>query len=205
MASISAISAEHNTLFEIDTELEAEFEAATNEEEQTGVINEEAKQRCLDLFAELGKKVDRIARYWRATDFKARAAKEEAARLTARQKTAENCVAQVKSMLAFYMLSHGLRRLEGELNTFRLQKNGQAALEIAVSALPQSYYLRTLTLTEPDWERILNAVTCPSLRATLETSVVSVEPDRERIRIELQAGREISGATLAKREHVRLD
>jgi hypothetical protein len=205
LASISAIRAENNTLFEIDTELEAQFEAATNEEEQTDVISEEAKQRCLDLFAELGKKIDRIARYLRATDCKARAAKEEAARLTARQKTAENRVAQVKSMLAFYMLSHGLRRLEGELNTFRLQKNGQAALEIDLSALPQSYYLRTLTLTEPDWERILNAVTCPSLRAKLETFVVSVEPDRERIRIELQAGREISGATLAKREHVRLD
>jgi hypothetical protein len=205
MASISAIRAENNTLFEIDTELEAEFEAATNEEEQTGVISEEAKQRCLDLLVELGKKVDRIARYLRATEFIARAAKEEAARLTARQKTAENRVAQVKSMLAFYMLSHGLRRLEGELNTFRLQKNGQAALEIDASALPQSYYLRTLTLTEPDWERILNAVTCPSLRATLETSVVSVEPDRERIRVQLQAGREISGATLAKREHVRFD
>ena len=166
---------------------------------------EEAKQRCLNLFSELGKKVDRIARYLRATEFKARAAKEEAARLTARQKTAENRLVQVKSMLAFYMLSRGLRRLEGELNTLRLQKNGQAALEIEVSALPQSYYLRTLTLTEPHWEQILNAVTCPSLRTILETSVVNVEPDRERIRLELQAGYEISGATLVKREHVRLD
>lgn len=205
MASIPATRTENNTLFEIDAELEAQFEAATNEEEQTGVTSEEAKQRCLDLFAELGKKVDRIARYVRATEFKARAAKEEAARLTARQKTAENRLAQVKSMLAFYMLSRGLRRLEGELNTFRLQKNGQAALEIDVSALPQSYSLRTLTLTEPDWEQILNAVTCPSLRMILEASVVNVEPDRERIRLELQAGHEISGATLVKREHVRLD
>jgi outer membrane murein-binding lipoprotein Lpp len=122
MASISAIRAENSTLFEIDAELEAQFEAATNEEEQTGVISEEAKQSCLDLFAELGRKVDRIARYVRATEFKARAAKEEAARLTARQKTAEKHLAQVKSMLAFYMLSRGLRRLEGELNTIRLQK-----------------------------------------------------------------------------------
>lgn len=205
MASISAIRAENNTLFEIDAELEAQFEAATNEEEQTGVTSEEAKQRCLDLFTELGKKVDRIARYVRATEFKARAAKEEAARLTARQKTAENRLAQVKSMLAIYMLSRGLRWLEGELNTFRLQKNGQPALEIDVSALPQSYYLRTLILTEPDWERILNAVTCPSLRAILKASVENVEPDRERIRLELQAGHEIPGATLAKGEHVRLD
>jgi len=205
MASISAIRAENNTLFQIDAELEAQFEAATNEEEQTGVISEEAKQRCLDLFAELGKKVDRIARYLRATEFKARAAKEEAARLTARQKTAENRLAQVKSMLAFYMLSHGLRQLEGELNTFRLQKNGQATLEIDVSALPLSYYLRTLTLTEQDWEQILNALNCPSLRTILEASVVNVEPDRERIRLELQAGHEIPGATLVKGEHVRLD
>jgi len=204
MASISAIRAENNTLFEIDTELEAQFEAATNEEEQTGVISEEAKQRCLDLFAELGKKVDRIARYLCATEFKARAAKEEAARLTARQKTAENRLAQVKSMLAYYMLSRGLRRLEGELNTFRLQKNGQAGLEIDASALPQSYYLRTL-LTEPDWEQILNAVNCPSFRTILEASVVNVEPDRERIRLELQTGHEIAGATLVKGEHVRLD
>jgi hypothetical protein len=42
MASTPAIRAESNTLFEIDTELEAQFEAATNEEEQTGVISEEA-------------------------------------------------------------------------------------------------------------------------------------------------------------------
>jgi outer membrane murein-binding lipoprotein Lpp len=205
MGSLSAIRAENNTLFEIDTELEAQFEAATNEEEQTGVTSEEAKQRCLDLFAELGKKVDRIARYVRATELRARAAKEEAARLTARQKTAENRVAQVKSMLAYYMLSRGLRRLEGELNTFRLQKNGQAALELDVSALPQSYYVRTITLTGPDWVQILNAVTSTSLRATLEASVVNLEPDRERIRLELQACRMISGATLANREHVRLD
>jgi hypothetical protein len=141
----------------------------------------------------------------RATEFKARAAKEEAARLTARQKTAEKHLAQVKSMLAFYMLSRGLRRLEGELNTIRLQKNGQAALEIDMSALQQSYYLRTLTLTEPDWEQILNVVTCPSLRTLLEASVADVEPDRERIRLELQAGHEIPGATLVKGEHVRLD
>jgi outer membrane murein-binding lipoprotein Lpp len=205
MASISAIRAENSTLFEIDAELEAQFEAATNEEEQTGVISEEAKQSCLDLFAELGRKVDRIARYVRATEFKARAAKEEAARLTARQKTAEKHLAQVKSMLAFYMLSRGLRRLEGELNTIRLQKNGQAALEIDISALPQSYHLRTLTLTEPDWEQILNVVTCPSLRTLLEASVADVEPDRERIRLELQARHEIPGATLVKGEHVRLD
>ena len=119
--SSAQITAENASLFEIDKELETAFEAATQEQEQTGGVSDETKQRCLDLFAELGKKVDRIARYVRATEFRARIAKEEAARLAARQKAAENRVAQVKSMLGYYMLSRGLRRLEGELNTIRLQ------------------------------------------------------------------------------------
>ena len=205
MASTPATSAENNTLFEIDKELEAAFDAASQEQEETGAISDETQQRCLDLFAELGKKVDRIARYVRATEFRARIAKEEAARLAARQKTAENRVAQVKSMLGYYMLSRGLRRLEGELNTIRLQKNGQATLQIDRSVLAEEYYIRTLTLTEPDWEQVLNAVTCPVLRLTLQASAVNQEPDKERIREHLQAGEEVAGAALVKGEHVRLD
>jgi hypothetical protein len=51
MASTPASTAENNTLFEIDADLEAQFDAATQEQEQTGAISEETKQRCLDLFA----------------------------------------------------------------------------------------------------------------------------------------------------------
>jgi hypothetical protein len=59
---------ENATLFEIDTELETTFDAAS--QEQTCTISDEAKQCCIDLFAELGRKVDRIARYVRATGHK---------------------------------------------------------------------------------------------------------------------------------------
>ena len=41
MASTTATTAENNTLFEIDEELEAKFDAATQEQEQTGVISED--------------------------------------------------------------------------------------------------------------------------------------------------------------------
>ena len=98
-----------------------------------------------------------------------------------------------------------LTRLEGELNTIRLQKNGRHTLQIDRSVLPQGYNLKTLTLTEPNWEQILNAVTCPSLRLTLEASVVNVEPDKERIRQLLQTGQEVAGAALVKGDHVRFD
>src|SRR5437016_14568460 len=61
-------------LFEIDEELEARFDAATQEQEQeqTDTISEETKRSCLDLFAELGKRVDGMAGYVRPTEYKAK-------------------------------------------------------------------------------------------------------------------------------------
>jgi hypothetical protein len=204
MASIPA-TAENNTLFEIDKELEAAFDAASQEQEETGAISEETKQHCLDLFAELGKKVDRVARYVRATELKARAAKEEATRLAARQKAAENRVEQVKSMLAFFMHVRGLKRLEGELNSIRLQKNGQASLQIDPLALPAEYHQMTIALAQPDWTQVLEAITSPELKRQLEGSVIAREPNKAQIRQDLQAGKEIPGTVLTKGEHVRFD
>jgi tyrosyl-tRNA synthetase len=205
MASTPTITAENNTLFEIDQELEAAFDAASQEQEETGAISDDNQQRCLDLFAELGKKVDRIARYVRATELKARVAKEEAARLTVRQRAAENRVAQVKSMLAFFMHARGLKRLEGELNTIRIQKNGQASLVIDPVALSAEYTQLTIVIPQPDWVRVLEAVAAPEMKKTLETAVIACEPNKALVRQQLQAGQPIAGSSLVKGEHVRLD
>ena len=205
MTSTLPTTAENASLFEIDEELESAFDKATQEQEQAGAISGETQQRCLDLFAELGKKVDRIARYVRAMEFKAKAAKEESARLAARQKSAENRVLQVKAMLAFFMHVRGLKRLEGELNTIRLQKNGQASLQMDPLALPLEYNQTTVTLAQQDWAQVLESITSPELRKTLESAVTKVEPNKELVREHLQSGREVAGATLVKGEHVRFD
>lgn len=205
MASTPGTTAENSTLFEIDTELEAAFDAASQEQEQTGAISEQTQQLCIELFAELGKKVDRIARYVRTTELKARAAKEEATRLTARQRAAENRVEQVKSMLAFFMHVRGLRRLEGELNTIRLQKNGQASLQLDPLALSGEYNQTTITLPQQEWVLVLESITSPELRKTLEAAVTRIEPNKELLREHLQSGREVAGAALVKGEHVRFD
>jgi len=205
MAAISSTSVENSSLFEIDQELEAAFEAASQEQEQTGEISEETRQHCLTLFAELGKKVDRIAAYVRATEFKARAAKEEAARLSARQKSAENRVLQVKSMLAYYLHTRTLKRLEGQLNTVRLQKNSQPSLRLDPLTLARDYEQVTITIPQPEWDRVLALIPISELRQKLESAVVAVEPNKELIRQELQAGKQISGAELFKGEHIRFE
>lgn len=141
----------------------------------------------------------------RATELKARAAKEEASRLAVRQKSAENRVEQVKAMLSFFMQARGLKRLEGDLNTIRLQKNGQASLQLNPLELPGEYNQTEVRLCHQDWARLLDALTSPDLKTMLECAVTKIEPNKELIRQRLQDGYDVPGAALVKGQHVRLE
>jgi hypothetical protein len=63
-------------------------------------------------------------------------AAEEAQQLQQRRCSAEERVDDVKQMLTYFMRCRGRKRLEGELNTIRLQTNLQASLQIDDSELP---------------------------------------------------------------------
>ena len=52
----NALTAQNCSLFEIDTELEAAFDQMHEEREITTNISDESRERCAQLFAELGKK-----------------------------------------------------------------------------------------------------------------------------------------------------
>ena len=86
-----AVIAQNCSLFEIDAELEAAFDQMQEEREITGNISDESRQRCLQLFAELGRKIDRIAAYLRTQQRKANIAAEEAQRLQQRQPERTHC------------------------------------------------------------------------------------------------------------------
>ena len=64
------MTAQNYSLFEIDAELEAAFDELQEEREITGNISDESRERCVQLFAELGKKIDRIAAYLRTSNAK---------------------------------------------------------------------------------------------------------------------------------------
>ena len=55
--NISTLTAHNSNLFEIDAELEATFDQMQEEREITGNISDESRERCIQLFAELGKKI----------------------------------------------------------------------------------------------------------------------------------------------------
>jgi hypothetical protein len=64
-------------------------------------------------------------------------------------------------MLAFFMRVRGLKRLEGELNTIRLQKNGQGSLQVDLLSLPAEYNQLTIALAQPDWAPLLQSIASP--------------------------------------------
>ena len=77
----NALTAQSCSLFEIDAQLEAAFDQMQEEREMSGNISDESRERCMQLFAELGKKIDRVAAYLRTQQRKASIAAEEAQRL----------------------------------------------------------------------------------------------------------------------------
>ena len=93
--NISTLTAHHSNLFEIDAKLKATFDQMQEEREITGDISDESRERCAQLFAELGKKIDRIAAYLRTQQRKASIAAEEAQRLQQRRRSAEQRVSDV--------------------------------------------------------------------------------------------------------------
>jgi len=96
--NISTLTAHNSSLFEIDVELEAAFDQMQEERKITGNISDESRERCVQLFAKLGKKIDRIAAYLRTQQRKASIAAEEAQRVQQRRRSAEQRVDDVKKM-----------------------------------------------------------------------------------------------------------
>jgi hypothetical protein len=105
--STNLLTAQNCSLFEIDAELEAAFDQMQEEREITGNISDESRERCAQLFAELGKKIDRIAAYLRTQQRKASIAAEEAQRLQQRRRAGEQRVDDVKQMLTYFMRCRG--------------------------------------------------------------------------------------------------
>jgi hypothetical protein len=198
----NALTAQNCSLFEIDAELEAAFDQLKEEREITGNISDESRERWAQLFAELGKKIDRIAAYLRTQQRKASIAAEEGQRLQQRRRSAEQRVNDVKEMLTYFMRCRGLKRLEGELNTIRLQTNSQASLQIDDWELPQGFCLHTGSIPHRV-ERDAGASAPPERR--IPAGHDQHPTNTQLVQGALLRGENVAGAKLERRSHIRID
>ncbi len=197
------------SMFEIDESLAALVEAA---EEQAlannGEVSEEIKTALATYAEAFGYKVDRIADYLKAQKAEADLARQEADRLQARCKAAENREKRLKLMLVWFMVSRNVRQLRGAMNTITLQSNSARSLVIEEPArIPDSFYRARIELSWPEWREILRSLPPGRLRDRLhdaEGRAVVKELRREVLADGLARGEQIAGAWLKKGHHVRL-
>ena len=199
-----ALTAQSCSLFEIDAELEAAFDQMQEEREMSGNISDESRERCVQLFGEFGKKIDRIAAYLRTQQHKGNIAGEEAQRLQQRRRSAEQRVSDVKQMLIYFMRCRGLKRLEGELNTIRLQTNSQASLQIDDWELPQEFCLHTGSIPHRLLKEMLEYLPV-GLRGEFLEAMINTQPNTHLVQDALLRGETVAGAQLERRSHIRID
>jgi hypothetical protein len=189
------VTAQNGSLFEIDADLEEAFDQLQGERDSTGMINDESRDRCTQLFAELCKKIDRIAAYLRTQQRKANIPAEEARRLQQRRRSAEQRVSDVKEMLTYFMHGRGLKRLEGELNTIRLQTNSQPSLQVDGWELPQEFCLHTGTIPHRLLKEILEHLPL-RLKGEFLQAMINTQPNTQLVGDALLRGQTVAGAKL---------
>lgn len=95
----------------------------------------------------------------------------EAARLTARGKSAENKVEQTKALVLYYLQSREMTKMEGKQFTLRCQKNSQDSVRISDPALIPLRLKRVEARFDGEtWERIVAAVP-DELRSVLAAGI----------------------------------
>ncbi len=194
------------SLFELDERL-IELMDRAEEAAQAGEIPQELLQEINDYLEAFRTKVDRIAGYWRWQESIARICAEEAERLSARKRAAEGRVNRLKDMLLAFMMSRGLKKLEGEKAAIGMQANGTASLVIDDPLqIGERFFERDFRLTKTELQEIAYQLAEGELRRRLETALEGDgwEINGSAVRFAIVNNMPVSGATLVKGHHVRL-
>ena len=91
----------------------------------------------------------------------------------------------------------GVRRLEGNVSSMRIQKNPDSVLIVDPALVPPAMKDAVVTLPAYVWEALLNCLSLEE-RETFEPLLKKLEfrPDKKAIGAELKAGTDIPGADL---------
>ena len=110
----------------------------------------------------------------------------------------------VKQMLTYFMRCRGLKRLEGELNTIRLQTNSQSSLQIDDWMLPQEFCLHTGSIPHRLLKEMLEHLPV-GLKGEFLQAMINTQPNTQLMRDALLRGEPVNEAKLERRSHIRID
>jgi hypothetical protein len=107
-------------------------------------------------------------------------------------------------MLTYFMRCRGLKRLEGKLNTIRLQTNSQASLQVDDWELPQEFCLHTGSIPHRLFERDPGASSYRAKRS-FPAAMINTQPNTQLVQDAPLRGETVNGARLERRSHIRID
>jgi hypothetical protein len=194
------------SLFDLDERLIDLMDCAEAAAED-GEISQELLQEINDYLEAFRTKVDRIVGYWRWQESIATICGEEADRLSARKRAAERRVNHLKEMLLAFMMSRGLKKLEGEKAAIGVQANGTGSLVIDDPLqIGECFFEKTLRFTKTELQEVVYQLADGKLRRRLEAALAGGgwEINNSAVRCALTSSSPISGARLVKCNHVRI-
>ncbi|MGB8479500.1 MAG: siphovirus Gp157 family protein [Acidobacteriaceae bacterium] len=197
-------NAADHSLLDIDRELDLLLDRMQDELEENGEASPESTERFQQFCEAFGEKVDRIGRFIRVMEARTTYCKGEAARLTARGKSAENKVDQTKALVLYYLQSRELTKMEGKQFTIRCQKNSQDTVRIIdPAALPLRLQRVEARFDGRTWERLI-AVVPQELKPLLTDAIQATIPANDAIKQAIAAKEPVEGATVFRGHHIRV-
>jgi hypothetical protein len=194
------------SLFDLDERLIDLMDCAEDAAED-GEIPQPLIEQINDYLEAFRTKVDRIAGYWRWQESIAAICGEETDRLSARKRAAERRVNHLRDMLMAFMMSRGLKKLEGEKSAIGLQANGAASLLIDDPLqIGDCFFEKSLRFTKTELQEIVYQLADGKLRHRLEVALAGDgwEINNSAVRCAINNSSPISGARLVKGNHVRI-
>jgi hypothetical protein len=193
-----------NTLFEIDRELDSMLDQIEEEVEENGTASPELLERFRQFCEAESEKVDRIGRFLTLMDNRLKYCRQQAEHFQKRARTADAKVVNTKNMVLYFLMSRGLKKIEGNEFTLRMQKNSQDSVEITDgSQVPITCRELELRMSGRQWQEIL-AFLPEHTSKVLANCVRDDRPSNDAIKEAASRFEEIPGAQVKRGVHLRV-
>lgn len=195
------------SLFDLDERLAELMDRVEEASGQNQDPPPELIQEIHEYLEAFQSKVDRIAGYWRWQESIAEICGREADRFAARKKSAEGRLARLKNMLQGFLMSRGLKKIEGERAAITVRENSVASLVIDdPPAIAEHHWESPVHLTKTELQEIVYQLVDGDLRRKLETWLAGDgwKINESAVRATLAKGSGMPGVRLVKGHHVRL-
>jgi len=193
-----------NTLFEIDRELDSMLDQIEEEAEENGTASPELLERFRQFCEAESQKVDRIGRFLTLMDSRLKYCRQQAEHFQKRARSADAKVTNTKNMVLYFLMSRGLKKIEGMEFTLRMQKNSQDSVEITDAAqVPITCRELELRISGRLWQEVI-AFLPEDTSKVLANCVRDDRPSNDAIKEAASRFEEIPGAQVKRGIHLRV-